>query len=173
MTKPPFAKFASLKLSLILFLFVIIFNVLIFPFFAHAKNAEPIDIHFAYSPEKAYELINSYSEATRESYMISEMTLDVLYPVVYTLFMSISLILLFPSKEKVAWLPYLVFASDLIENTGIIVLLYNYPKELYNLAIITSVFSTIKWLLALLILMIMIIGLVRKFVLKSQKGQLD
>ena len=98
MNKPPLAKLASAKLSLFLLLLIIIFSVVIMPFSTGNKKAKPIDIHFAYSPEKVYELIHTYSDATRKSYIIGEMTLDVIYPVIYTLFMSLSLIVLFPKK---------------------------------------------------------------------------
>ena len=96
------------------------------------------------------------------------MTLDVIYPVVYTFLMSLSLFVLFP-KKKFAWLPYLVFTSDLLDNASIITLLYNYPKELYNLAIVTSVFSTVKWILAVLIVLILSIGLIMKFMVNLKK----
>ncbi|MCK5371423.1 MAG: hypothetical protein KAQ62_22835 [Cyclobacteriaceae bacterium] len=98
MNKPPLAKLASAKLSLFLLLLIIIFKVAIMPFSTGNKKAKPIDIHFAYSPEKANELIHTDCDATRKSYIIGEMTLDVIYPVIYTLFMSLSLIVLFPKK---------------------------------------------------------------------------
>ena len=101
--------------------------------------------------------------------MIGAMTLDVIYPVVYTFLMNLSLFVLFPKKEKLAWLPYLVFTSDLLDNASIITLLYNYPKELYNLAIVTSVFSTVKWILAVLIVLILSIGLIMKFIVNLKK----
>ena len=98
MNKPPLARLASTKLSLFLLLLVIIFSVAIMPFSTGNKKAKPIDIHFGYSPEKVYELIHTYSDATRKSYIIGEMTLDVIYPVIYTLFMSLSLKVLFPKR---------------------------------------------------------------------------
>ena len=54
MTRPPLAKPASIKLSLSLLLLVIVFNMAIMPNLTGDKKAVPIDIHFAYSPEKAY-----------------------------------------------------------------------------------------------------------------------
>ena len=97
------------------------------------------------------------------------MTIDVIYPVVYTLIMSISLFVLFSKNEKLAWLPYLLFISDLFENEGIITLLYSNPKELNNLAIVTRIFSTVKWILAVLIVLILSIGLIMKFMVNLKK----
>ncbi|MCK5704308.1 MAG: hypothetical protein KAI29_24310 [Cyclobacteriaceae bacterium] len=102
MNKPPLAKLASAKLSLFLLLLVIIFSVVIMPFSTGNKKAKPIDIHFAYSPEKVYELIHSDSDATRKSYIIGEMTLDVIYPVASLVVILIALLAVSGQSFKAA-----------------------------------------------------------------------
>ncbi|VAW28324.1 hypothetical protein MNBD_BACTEROID06-680, partial [hydrothermal vent metagenome] len=72
--KPLLHKQASLKLSLILLGLVVVFNVFIMPLLAGDKEVVPIDLQFAYTPERAYELINSYSDKTRDIYARGEMT---------------------------------------------------------------------------------------------------
>jgi len=167
--KPLFSKYASVKVSLFLLLLMIVFNAFIMPNLAGDQQAVPIDLQFAYSPERAYELINSYSAETRHNYMIGEMTMDVLYPIVYTLFLSITLLLLYPQKEKLALIPYVIFIADMLENTGIITMLYNYPTELYGVAMATSVFSTIKWSVVGIAFLLLIIGLVLALIKKLKK----
>lgn len=169
MTNVPFSKYASVKASLLLLLLVAIFNVVIMPNLAGDQQAVPIDLQFAYSPERAYELVNSYSEETRYNYMIGEMTMDVLYPVVYTLFLSLTLLLLFPKNQKLALIPYVIFVADMLENTGIVTMLYNFPKELYTVAMLTSVFSTIKWSVVAIALLLLIVGLVKALIAKFSK----
>jgi hypothetical protein len=139
------------------------------PNLAGDQQAVPIDLQFAYSPERAYELVNSYSEETRYNYMIGEMTMDVLYPVVYTLFLSLTLLLLFPKNQKLALIPYVIFVADMLENTGIVTMLYNFPKELYTVAMLTSVFSTIKWSVVAIALLLLIVGLVKALIAKFSK----
>ncbi len=167
--KPLFAKYASVKISLFLLLLMIVFNVAIMPNLAGDEQAIPIDLQFAYTPERAYELINSYSAETRHSYMIGEMTMDVIYPIAYTLFLSLTFVLLFPNRTKLALMPYLIFIADMLENTGIITMLYNYPTELHTVAVITSVFSTIKWSIALMATIILIGGLIQALIKKIKK----
>jgi len=160
--KPLLHKQASLKLSLILLGLVVVFNVFIMPLLAGDKEVVPIDLQFAYTPERAYELINSYSDKTRDIYARGEMTLDVAYPIVYTLFMSVTLMLLYPGKWKIAWLPYVIFVVDMFENTGIVIMLKNYPDQLRSVAWATSVFSTAKWMLVLVVVLLIFYGLITK-----------
>ncbi len=165
--KPLFYKQASVKLMLILLGLVVVFNVLIMPQLAGGQEVVPIDLQFAYTPEQAYELIDSYTEETRATYAIGEMTFDVAYPIVYTLFMSITLMLLYPNKWEIAWLPYVVFTADMLENTGIIIMLKNYPSHLNTVAWMTSGFSTAKWSLVMLVLVMILVGLGKKLFTKK------
>jgi hypothetical protein len=169
MIKPLLHKQASLKLALILLGLGVVFNVFIMPMLAGDKGLVPIDLQFAYTPERAYELIDSYSDETRATYALGEMTFDVAYPIVYTLFMSVTLMLLYPDKWKLAWLPYAIFTVDMFENTGIITMLYNYPVQLRTVAWMTSVFSTTKWTLVVIMVLFIFYGLITK--LRTKKEQ--
>lgn len=159
MRKPPFAKRASVKLVLVLLGLVVVFNLFIMPSLGGEEEMIPLDLQFAYTPERAYELVDSYSDITRKQYVIGEMTLDVAYPIVYTLFMSITLMLLYPNNWKLAWLPYGIFTADMFENIGIVALLLNYPKQLAGVAWMTSGFSTIKWTLVFVVVVSVLAGL--------------
>ena len=166
MIKPLFSKRPSIKIALILLVHIIVFNLYVMPDLAGSKEMVPIDLQFAYTPDRAYELIDSYSKESREQYIIGEMTTDVAYPMIYTLFMSITLMLLYPNNWKLAWLPYGIFTADMFENTGIITLLLNYPERLTTVAWITSGFSTIKWTLVFVVLGILIVGVVLAIIKK-------
>ena len=170
MIKPLFAKYASVKLSLFLLVLMIVFNALIMPGLAGDEQIVPIDLQFAYSADRAYELIDSYSAETRHTYMIGEMTKDVLYPITYTLFLSLTLLLLYPKNDKIPLVPYVVFIADMLENTGIITMLYNYPEKLKTVAIFTSGFSTIKWSLVIIMLLVLVFGLAKAIKNKFKKA---
>ena len=169
MIKPFFSKRPSIKIALILLVHIVIFNIYVMPELAGDVEIVPIDLQFAYTPERAYELIDSYSQSTRDEYVVGEMTKDVAYPMIYTLFMSITLMLLYPANWKLAWLPYAIFTADMLENAGIITLLLNYPAKLVLVAWTTSVFSTIKWSLAIVVMLIILWGLVRVLMNKIRK----
>ena len=169
MVKPFFSKRPSVKIALILFVHIIIFNIYVMPELTGDEKEVPIDLQFAYSPERAYELIESYSDETRKQYVIGEMTKDVAYPMIYTLFMSITLMLLYPANWKLAWLPYAIFAVDMLENTGIITLLLNYPSKLIMVAWATSLFSTVKWILVLVVVSFIVFGLIKSLMNRISK----
>ncbi len=165
--KPLLHKQASVKLAFFLLGIVVVFNVFIMPHLAGEQKVVPIDLQFAYTPERAYELIDSYTEETRTIYTRGEMTIDVVYPIVYTLCMSVMLMLLYPNKWKIAWLPYAVFSADMLENTGIVIMLKNYPEQLRSVAWFTSGFSTIKWTLVLVVVIFIFTGLGKKLFAKK------
>ena len=169
MRKPPLAKQASIKLALGFLGLMFVFNIFIMPSLAGSENIIPLDLQFAYTPERAYELMDSYSDEAREQYVMGEITKDVAYPVVYTLFMSLTLMLLYPTNWKLAWLPYVIFLADMLENTGIVTMLLNYPAQLTMVAWATSIFSTIKWSLVLIVVLIIIAGLGKKLLIKIKK----
>lgn len=148
---------------------VVCFNLLLMPSLAGGdtgKTVEPFDLQFAYTPERAFQLLDSYDAPTRKSYIRGELTLDVMYPIIYTLFLSFSIFLLFPREQKLALLPYAVLISDLLENSGIVSMLLLYPEKSVGLAFFTSTFTTIKWTLGLLCIALVFAGLTIKLIKK-------
>lgn len=143
------------------------FNAFLMPSLAGDTNTTPIDLQFAYTPDEAYALIESYGEDVRKRYIIGELTLDVAYPITYTLMLSISLFLIYQRSVKMGQLPYIIFLSDMLENMGIVTMLANYPSQLTAVAWVTSVFSTVKWLMVGACMIVLIIGLIRKILSKS------
>lgn len=163
----PFQKFYSNKLILISFLLsVYLLILLLLAKDLHGVHVEPLDLQFAYTPKEAYHIIDSYSLQTRKFYVLSTITLDLAYPIAYTIFLSFSMLALYPHRIKLAWLPYIIFGFDLSENLGIITLLSFYPRRINAIALITSAFTTMKWLASLVCLVFLLIGLYNKFLKK-------
>jgi len=103
------------------------------------------------SPEVTYQLLSDYGEAGRRATVRLHLLLDMLYPISYTLFFSTCFTLLghslsiFPRLWRwAALLPWLVGCSDLLENTGIIIMASSYPSRLRLVARITSVATWLK-----------------------------
>ncbi len=167
----PLKKFANIRNIAGLGILIVVFNVLIMPSLAgknNGKTIELLDLQFAYTPERAFQLLDSYDGPTRKSYIKVELTLDIIYPVVYTLFLSFSLFLLFPREQKLALLPYAILASDIFENMGIVRMLLWYPDKSTALAIATSTFSTIKWILVLVCIALVFAGLTIHLIKKTR-----
>ncbi len=74
------AKLATGRWVIVFLLLVIAFNFAlkwIYPSFP------TLDIQSSYSPEKAYQLISSYGEAGRREYIVTELTVDIIYPILW------------------------------------------------------------------------------------------
>ena len=80
-------KNVSGKKVLILFVIYLIFAAVIFPALPHSNAGIP-DIKYYYSAEDIYQIIANYTPAERRNYALSSMTVDVLYPLVYSLFLT-------------------------------------------------------------------------------------
>jgi hypothetical protein len=105
-----------------------------------------------YTPEATYELLTDYGETGRRATILMHLLFDMIFPVSYTLFYSISFTLLesslglFPRLWHWAVvLPWLTGGSDLLENTGIILMARSYPARRPLLARLTSVATAFKW----------------------------
>lgn len=130
----------------------LVFVLVLFPAFGGDGKAAPLDLMFSYSPDQAYQKIESYGPQVRHSYAISALTLDVAYPLTYSLMFSVWLSLLLKPAGRVAYgicmLPFAVLLFDLLENSGIVIMLLMFPERLDLLARATSLATSLKWVSA-------------------------
>jgi hypothetical protein len=89
-----------------------------------------------YTPEDTYTLLADYGEAGRRATVLLHVLFDMVYPVSYALFWSVSFLLMGRSIDKttrlwrwVVVVPWLTGLSDLLENTGIIAMALSYPSQ--------------------------------------------
>ena len=88
---------ASLGAVFVLFIFLLPFNLLLFP--ARGQRLEQylgykanvLDARLYYTPEQAYLYISDLNPPGRQLYALSELTLDLLYPLLYGSFLGLSL----------------------------------------------------------------------------------
>lgn len=127
----------------------------------------PLDLQFFYTPAKAYEMLASYGGYGRSFYRNVELSADIIYPIVYTLFFSLLITWLFqrgfPAGSRMQRLNVVPFGGwlfDLLENLGIVGMLSAYPSTPAALAWITAVFSLVKWLFAGASMILVLTGLV-------------
>jgi len=152
-------RFAGLKTTLTLLAIFLVFHFAIFPMFMPEDEAlKPLDLQVAYTPQQAYDLIGKYSLEERANYIRAEYSADLVYPVVYTLLFSFALFLIY-GKVKLARLPFLILIADYLENIGVYNLLKAYPEELDKLVYLTSFITTIKWMIALIVVLMVVLGL--------------
>lgn len=128
---------------------------------------DTLDVQFSYSPERAYQLIDSYGKEGRQYYVLIELTLDAVYPLILALFFSSLTIYTFRRTfplnsfwQKLPLLGPLTMVVDYLENTSIVAMLLNYPQRLDVLAQAANLFTIAKFVLSGFELVLMLIGLV-------------
>jgi len=151
----PLIIWLSKPSSIALFLgFYLVFVIFMLPKLSgEMQSTPPIDLAFTYTVNEVYAWIEAYGEDGRHAYMVGEMTIDIIYPIIYTaLFIGI-LGYMTSYKEDprlygIRWLvitPLAIWFFDLLENTGIVLMLYRFPEQLNNVAVLTSFATTMKW----------------------------
>jgi hypothetical protein len=137
---------------------------------ALAANASvtPLDLMFFYTPDKAFAMIEKYGEAGRALYMKIELTADIIYPIIYTLFYGLLLSWLLQraykpesKMQKLNAMPAGAWLFDLFENVGIVSMLAMYPTQASVLAWLTMIFGSLKWAFAIGSIMLSLFSLVK------------
>ncbi len=156
-------KLATGKWIVLLLLLIIAINAVVLP---AIYPPDTLDVQSSYSLEKAYQLIGSYGEEGRQYYVLLELTLDLVYPVINALFFSSLAIYLFRRVfpldsfwQKLPLLGLLVMIVDYLENASIVTMLLRYPRRMDMLAQAANLFTVAKFSLSYLELIVILIGL--------------
>jgi hypothetical protein len=125
-----------------------------------------IDLTFGFNPQKTLDMVANYSTEARAYYAATEMTTDVIYPIVYSLFLGIVLSLLFKNKSYsphilINILPFLSLIFDYLENITIVSLLKIYPTQYQTIATLCELFKILKWLSFAIVILLIIYGLIK------------
>ncbi len=157
-----FERYSRWFLIVILAGLILVVNLFLFPLF-HPGNEERelFDSQFSYSVERAYEIVEPYNAKERQAYILGHLTVDLVFPVIYSLFLSL-LVYRLSLNVSLSLLPFLGMAADFLENIGIIFLLSNYSYLPPALVRLTSFFTSLKWLF-------LIISLINIFILLFMK----
>ena len=143
---------------------------------AFSGGVGTLDVRLAYSPAQAYAALAAYGSAGRQFYLLIELTADVVYPIIYSFFFSLAILFFWqrgggrwPILARLALLPFAGLLADYLENAGLITLLLNFPAQLPTLALLTSLFTSIKWFLAGLSLLALLLSVASAMLARLQK----
>lgn len=136
--------------------------------FAANNHVSPLDLMFFYTPAQAFAMMDKYGEAGRAVYLKIELTADIIYPIVYTLFYGLLLSWLLQrafrsdsGMRKLNVTPVGAWLFDLLENIGIVSMLATYPSKPALLAWLTMIFGSLKWGFFLVTVVLVLVGLIR------------
>lgn len=120
----------------------------------------------SYTATDAYELFSKLQERGRQVYAWTEITVDIIYPIIYSSFLSLLIIYIFQkcsmnkSLHLLAVLPFIVMLFDYCENSLIAFMLFAYPRQHLTLASIASWFTKLKLSLLALCGVVVIFALI-------------
>ena len=128
-----------------------------------ANKVGVIDLTWGYDPPKTLQMIANYSPEGRSYYATTEMTIDIVYPIVYAFLFGIILTMLYQHTtwKWVHLLPFVMMLFDFMENISIIYLLKTFPLQSQLFATICEICKLLKWISFVILILILIIGLLR------------
>lgn len=127
----------------------------------------PLDLMVFATPDKVFGMIEQYGEFGRPFYRNVELTVDIIYPIVYLFFFGLAISWLFQrgvastsSMRKLNVMPLGAWFFDLLENLNIVTMLSMYPAKPTALAWLLFLLTTVKWLFAGVSILLILFGLV-------------
>jgi hypothetical protein len=165
-------RFSTGWMTLAGLLIFILFMALVMP--RQAGSAEPSDqevgspdLSFFYTPAELYKMAEAYGEQGRADYIKARFTFDLLWPLVYTLFLSTAISWLFRraalSEGPWGWAnlaPILGLLFDYAENISTSLVMYRFPAATPVFATLAPFITAIKWTFVAASFIFLIIGII-------------
>ena len=151
---------ASIPVLALLVLLSILFPAVLFP--AHGiGDIKPLDLHFSYSPDQAYEYLAALGAKGRDAYTRMLLTSDLAFPVVYSLALSVALMLVLrkplpPANMYLCLFPYMIVIADWFENLSLVMVARKFPERADATVSYASSFTSLKWTLIVLTVLILL-----------------
>ncbi|MBE0671238.1 MAG: hypothetical protein IH588_11665 [Anaerolineales bacterium] len=130
-------------------------------------GVQPLDLMIGATPEKIFGMIERYGEYGRPFYRNVELSVDIIYPIVYLFAFGLLISWLFqrgfsPDSKmmKLNVMPLGAWFFDLLENINIVTMLSMYPAKPVALAWLLMALTTVKWAFAGASIALMLVGLV-------------
>lgn len=140
--------------ALVLFL---LFSALVLP--RQSATAEQVagsagspDTSLFYSANELYQMAEAYGEQGRSAYIKARFTFDLIWPLVYTLFLLTAISWLFGKAfppdslwQRANLVPVLGVLFDYLENVSTSLVMGRYPDQTAVAAVLAPVFTLLKW----------------------------
>ncbi len=131
-----------------------------------SKEVGSPDMSFFYTSDDLYRMAETYGEQGRAAYIRARFTFDLIWPLVYTLFLSTAVSWTFKraliSESRWCWAnlaPISGMAFDYAENISTALVMYRYPTTTLMVATIAPFLTAIKWIFVAGSFVLVIIGI--------------
>jgi hypothetical protein len=115
-------------------------------------NAGSPDTSFYYSADDLYRMAEAYGQQGREAYVRTRFTFDVIWPLVYTMFLSTAISWVYSKAftpdsrwQRTNLAPVLGALFDYLENLSTSLVMLRYPHQTAVVDILAPVFTSMKW----------------------------
>lgn len=164
----------SLPAVLVLAFVSVLFPLLLFPMYGPG-NMELLDLHFSYNSELAYRYLEEIGEKGRNTYLSFALSCDLIFPVFYSLTLSMALLLIVRRLPQtncifryICLFPSFIVVADWFENLNLACVIHAFPKRLDSIAGFASFFTSLKWLLIILTVIMLSVLLVYSIAIGSR-----
>ncbi|OGO17478.1 MAG: hypothetical protein A2Z14_17145 [Chloroflexi bacterium RBG_16_48_8] len=179
-------RITTSRIALSCFLIFLFFSVFVLPGQSagadtYSEGAGSPDLSFFYSAKELYAIADAYSDEGREAYIQARFTFDLVWPILYTLFLTIAISWLFVRAiSPYSWLrmtnlvPILGMVFDYLENSSTSLVMGRYPVQTTGIDSLASVFTLLKWVFIAVALMLLVVGAtlaVARWVGRSRKSR--
>jgi hypothetical protein len=118
------------------------------------RDAGSPDMSFCYSTDDLYRMAEVYGEQGREAYVRARFTFDLIWPLVYTLFLVTAISWVFSKAfapdspwQRVNLAPVMGALFDYLENASTSLVMLRYPDQTAVVDVLAPVFTLLKWVL--------------------------
>jgi hypothetical protein len=144
--------------ALLALLIFLLFSALVLPQQAtkaeqETGSSDSPDTSFFYSPSDLYRMAEEYGERGRKAYVEARFTFDLVWPLVYTLFLTTSISWVFSRAfgsdsrwQRANLAPLLGALFDYLENLSTSLVMLRYPEQTAVVDALAPVFTALKWL---------------------------
>jgi hypothetical protein len=145
------------RITLICLIIFFLFSALVLP--AQTAGADTFgedvgspDLSFFYTAQDLYDMAEAYGADGREAYIRARFTFDLIWPVMYTLFLTTAISWLFVRAiSPYSWLritnlvPILGMVFDYLENISTSIVMGRYPAQTAIIDSLAPFFTLLKW----------------------------
>ena len=119
-------------------------------------------------PSEAESILKEFTKESLDAYQQQESTIDLVFPIVYTLLFAVGIVAAGRTTSLPHWLilaPYIACLADYLENTTYIAMIKAFRLTAsvpYPLAVIGSVASRLKWGFSAITLIVLIVAVIMR-----------
>jgi hypothetical protein len=115
-------------------------------------STESPDTSFVYSRDDLYQIAESYGEQGRQAYVTARFTFDLIWPLVYSLFLATAISWVFGKAfapdsrwQRANLVPLLAALFDYLENLSTSLVMLRYPNQTAVVDLLAPAFTLLKW----------------------------